>query len=200
MVIIKITLAFSNTLFGLICKADCSENVRLILIGRAEGACLSIFCCHSPNCGEFAVIRNELHYLNLANWPPPFFFSFLIFLSLGFYARHLRANYATLIFCGVGIAVVKIPFMVNQGGKSDFGRVGKAKKGPKVRKKTCDQTHKLYYAFLPGLWSAGNPSSAFVRRRHSSGSRSANMYLAHVMFQRRVSSSRFSISACERWA
>ena len=42
-------------------------------------------------------------------------FLFLNFLSLGFYARHLWANYATLIFCGVGMAGGENHFMANQG-------------------------------------------------------------------------------------
>lgn len=42
-------------------------------------------------------------------------FSLLNFLPLGFYARHLGANYATLIFTGSGIGREKIPFMVNPG-------------------------------------------------------------------------------------
>ena len=89
--------------------------------------------------------------------------------------------------------------MGNLGRNFDFDGVGNGKNGPKNRKRPRSQTHKLCYARLPGLLSTGNPSSVFVRRRHSPGSRSAIIYFAHVMFQRRASSSRLSCSARERW-
>ena len=55
-----------------------------------------------------------------------FLFPILNFLSLGLYARHLRVNYATLIFCAADMAGEKILFTANPGLQIHFlkGRQG----------------------------------------------------------------------------
>jgi hypothetical protein len=72
-------------------------------------------------------------------------------LPFGFYARHLRANYATLIFVVLAYQVNKSPAWAIGGRNFDFDGVGKGKNGSKIRKRPRGQTHKLCYARLPGL-------------------------------------------------
>lgn len=66
-------------------------------------------------------------------------FFLLIFLPLGFYARHLRPHYATLILGGADITEGKFPSWQTMVGKFDFNEVGRPKKTQDSAKPHADR-------------------------------------------------------------